>query len=335
MKPLCFYAKISEYRLELMGFAMLEVLIGHIYSLSGANSPALIHVFVSLLYTRAFLFISGYSMYHSISKGGYFYEKRLFRVYIPYLIMTLPFFLFVYSTDSQNLIPFGAKPMCGLLSLIGEITTLGYWIEGNIAGMWYISLTLLLYFFVKMLYRYEKKYPPLHLLVCILLFLLSIKWCLYFIDNTYYESIKLALNQAAFFPLGFIVAQMIRNKNSISWVEFSIIGITISCITYQNIVTYVSLPCMAVCFDLLSKRKSFSIYAQILRFLGRNSLEIYVLHLILFAFIIVVEKRISIEVPYIYNIGSTLLLTAILISPVRSLAEIIKNKYYELCTVRK
>lgn len=152
---------ISKYRQELMGLAIIQVVLLHCFTLGEYPIPSLIAKFISLFFVQGFLLLSGMSMYYSYVKAPYiknFYKKRLKSLYIPYLLIVLPIYLIIYGLGCENQIPFysegGYMISSSLLSFLGKLTTISYWVEGNYNGMWYIASTVLLYLIFPFVYKY-------------------------------------------------------------------------------------------------------------------------------------------------------------------------------------
>lgn len=67
------FANISKYRSELMGYAILGVLIGHIIVFGEVHNCDFISVatwFSSLIHTPGFLFLSGFGVFYSMNKDN-------------------------------------------------------------------------------------------------------------------------------------------------------------------------------------------------------------------------------------------------------------------------
>ena len=123
-----------------MGIAILGVCLLHAFKWAGIGESPIAHVigpFARIAFTDGFLFLSGFGLYYSFSKNGdlcKFYTKRVNRVLLPYMIMGLPFFLLGLITGDISVSDFLLK-----------FTSLYFWCFGN-DGMWYISVSLALYF---------------------------------------------------------------------------------------------------------------------------------------------------------------------------------------------
>lgn len=151
---------VSKHRLELMGIAILQVLLMHLFSLNGLYVPLAIIWIINLVYVQGFLFLSGFSMYYSYTRDHNirrFYLKRVNSLLLPYILMTLPYFLYMYLTGQQDLIPHYTPSVwesnSEVMTLLGHLTTISYWYEGEFNGMWYVALTLVLYFSYPLVYQ--------------------------------------------------------------------------------------------------------------------------------------------------------------------------------------
>lgn len=131
------FSTISKYRSQLMGIAMLNVFFLHSMSWLSLIPPKIVSYIFGILFTEGFLFLSGYGIYFSFHKDHNikgFYSKRVQRLLLPYWIMTTPFFLWQLCNGDY-----------GLLGLFERITTVAFWTQGNYVGMWYVSVSVLLY----------------------------------------------------------------------------------------------------------------------------------------------------------------------------------------------
>lgn len=147
--PTVSYSIIGKYRSELMGIAMLNVLVLHSLSWTGFSNPVwaanLLNIFGRLLFTEIFLFLSGYGLYYSLYKNGNigaFYIKRAKRLVVPFWIMTFPFFVAWFLMMKY-----------GFGGLIMRLSTLQFWFHGNYSGMWYIAISVFLYLCFPLIFR--------------------------------------------------------------------------------------------------------------------------------------------------------------------------------------
>lgn len=199
-------SSISKYRTELMGIAILGVMLGHITNL--IYHPKILEQFLRLVHTFGFIFLSGFGLYFSFSKSPFlsnFYVKRIKRVYFPYLIISSGFFILFYI--------FGK---CSFLQILEYLTTLAFWYEGNYYGMWYIAISLFLYLIFPLLYRLlfgncaiSPGKRTLIVMMVTLLLLISIQ---YFFPE-YWNMLQLGLPKILIFPLGVYCGYLAKKES--------------------------------------------------------------------------------------------------------------------------
>ena len=145
---------ISKYRTQIMGFAAVMVLLFHFFP---CLYPDLhIPVVTALLKygnigVDIFLLLSGMGLYCSLSKDSRtipFYRKRISRVVIPALLISLPYwictdFLFKHTAVRMFLLDWSG---------------LSFWTHGN-GTVWYVSLIVLLYLVYPAIFRMQQKSP--------------------------------------------------------------------------------------------------------------------------------------------------------------------------------
>ena len=128
-------AYLSDFRTQIMGFAVIGVMIVHI----GFNVPSLF----TYLQTQGdlgvdfFAFLSGFGIFFALKKVkslSYFYKRRFLRIIPLYLIGITILYLFC-NFDSKSLLTFS------------------FW--HYIAGRyWYILFVLFMYLFSPLIYKY-------------------------------------------------------------------------------------------------------------------------------------------------------------------------------------
>lgn len=153
------FSLVSKYRTELMGYAIVGVLIGHILVFGGISTSGATGVlswFSYLIHTSGFLFLSGFGVYYSLkkdSRAGSFYQRRFYRFVLPFLFMAAPYFLVVAWANHS-----------GVQSYLGYVSTAAFWYQGNYHGMWYIAVSLLLYIitppYIAVIQKVTRYYGP-------------------------------------------------------------------------------------------------------------------------------------------------------------------------------
>lgn len=176
------WSLVSKWRELLMGIGITGVLIAHFLRWNEVQGIVayIFKPFVGLIFTEGFLLLSGLGLYYSFKKNSNihsFYRKRIDRLFIPFLIISIPFYLERAIAYHQSVGDF-----------LLNITSLHFWFKGN-DGMWYISVSMLLYFIFPYLYKFifkSNQQVALRGISVVSLFLLV---CVgvYFFFPSYYE----------------------------------------------------------------------------------------------------------------------------------------------------
>lgn len=327
---------ISLYRSELMGYAILGVLICHILLTSHIKIPV-IDFCARLVYTQGFLLLSGYGLYYSFSKNNdvlVFYKKRINRVWIPYVIMATPFFLIIIIAENQSVI-----------NLIGYLSTIAFWLKGNFYGMWYIAVSLFLYTLFPLLYNtmFMGNVPKriyLRSALVILLFLLIILF-LKVIMPHYNMIVGQWLRKMVLFPIGMLFGYLskynvINNQMVIRFFLFVTVSLIIAhflSISLLEEYTRCLFGIFTLCFlfNVIDKVEFLKWINRVMSWLGTYSLELYILHLLMrFA----IESCTAYPSQYIQIF--TILLSLIICKPVHDIIEkYFLTKFNENVSVRK
>lgn len=130
-----------------MGIGTLNVLILHLYSFNNLHIPFVAYFLGNLVHVSGFMLLSGYGLYYSLSKDlnvANFVKRRLKRLFFPYFVIVLPFYLYFFFAD----------PMFGFIELLTNLLGIGYWINGGVSGNWYVSMSLFLYLIFPLLFKF-------------------------------------------------------------------------------------------------------------------------------------------------------------------------------------
>ena len=324
----------SVYRGELMGIAILGVCIAHALvwaHLDTSIASKILGPFTRIAFTEGFLFLSGLGLYYSFQKNdniNLFYKKRINRVFIPYVIMAFPFLLYdAYSGEIS------------LSEFILRLSALYFWFYGN-EGMWYISISLALYFIFPLVYkflfsendiRHVAGKVTLIAIGCILLcFLMHV-----YVPN-YYAKVEIGLSKVPVFFIGMFAGFLSYRKTHMP-LKYFIGGGTLVITTYLLkkedpfwIVYYeialrlILMPLACIVLMLLHNKKLNNIFS----WLGKYSLEIYVLQMFMIGAVDTILKSIGYSSDFYYIILTTLsfMIVFIICSPLhRGIASIINK----------
>ena len=281
------FSVFSKFRQELMGIAILGVCLLHAFGWAGIGDSAISKVvspFARIAFTDGFLFLSGFGLYYSFSKNGdlrQFYLKRVNRVLLPYMIMGLPFFLLSLITDNISLSTFLLK-----------LTSLYFWFWGN-DGMWYISMSVALYFLFPIVYRFlfikQKELVILAKTLLVIITCIAVSFVLYALAPHYFSMVQIGITKAPMFFIGMLVGCYSWLGRSMSWKHIVGGAILLSLTILFKKQSDVFIPYYEMAYRLLMmplvclaleyfKTKHLKV---VLQWLGRYSLEIYVLQMLI------------------------------------------------------
>ena len=277
---------ISEQRSLLMGWAILFIMLSHAFSPSWANIPFL-HTIAgkgfALNDVGGFLFLSGFGLYYSFQRNSHvlsFYKKRISRLYIPFLIVALPFYIISLLIGEIDLIKF-------VLSETGFF----FFVHGN-NGMWYISLSILLYLIFPLIYfiLFKRGYVAANAIVALFLSV-SIVFFFRLYLPAYYGLVAIGLVKIPLFIVGIYAGYLAVNEKVLGRIGG---GGLVACVIllwvfskhfpqieflYKDSIVLVGIPCIAFFFHLCSKK--VQPVCKVLEWLGSYSLELYMLHMLL------------------------------------------------------
>lgn len=270
---------ISKYRTALMGISALGIIACHAVP-NGVYLPSPFHQLAGFgqLGVIVFFLLSGLGMSYSLDKHKgskwMWYAKRFKRLFIPYTILALPFF--VYQTYASGE---------GWTDFLLSFSTIGYWIRPS-NEVWFIAILIPLYIMT----------PPLQSVcvriknnILISIFLLCVITIIVALGQTfqYYQS---ALNQGLFYIVGFWLAQYVKKEKKINGYASFFASLFAWCIfvvvpSLRNIPRlWVLLPAFIIlscsCFDILRKYKFYHIEERC-NYMGKISLESYLTNIFL------------------------------------------------------
>ena len=270
-----------------MGIAILGVCLLHAFGWAGIGDSVISKVvspFARIAFTDGFLFLSGFGLYYSFSKNGdlrQFYLKRVNRVLLPYMVMSLPFFLLSLATGNISLSTFLLK-----------LTSLYFWFLGN-DGMWYISMSVALYFLFPVVYRFlfikQKEQVILVKTLLIIITCIAVNFILYAFAPHYFSMVQIGVTKAPMFFIGMLVGWYSFLGRSMSWKQIVGGGFWL-CLTillkkqsdvfipyYEMAYRLLMMPlaCLALEHFKIKRLKT------VLQWLGCYSLEIYVLQMLI------------------------------------------------------
>ncbi|MDO4650335.1 MAG: acyltransferase [Eubacteriales bacterium] len=284
---------LSRNRVYLMGIATIMVLICHISNLFPRFSPALKHITTrGNLGVDIFLLISGMGIFVSLDKSSKvmsFYQRRLKRILLPYVILATPYWLIRSMVKTPRL----SKVMLGYSGL-------GFWIGKKNGAMWYVSFILVIYLLSPLVYGLLKKldfnsrcFVSL-LVAAVLLNMVLAQSC-----SKYYAKTEIAWSRIPIYILGLWYGACLKGKNGIAvkitgavkWIYMTAIPVCylliilttvggkgsrlfLERITGSLFAVWLSL----ICCRLLDRLQETSRIKAFLGFMGGISFELYLTH---------------------------------------------------------
>ena len=290
------YELISRRRSELMGFAIIIVMLFHV------NTPRADAFFglrrMGNLGVDIFLFLSGIGLWFSWAKQQdwkRFYINRALRIYPAWLLVAGYFYIshFHYGHPRYAL-PFGGTGNAGVdsvIDLVGEVLfNWDFWLHDELT-FWYVPATMMLYIFAPMYMELVRRWPVYRWLV-----VLPLMWpiMVQYITPIHQAvgHIEIFWSRVPIFFLGINIAESIRQKKTIDRAAWPmVIGLFVvslgACIwleqmrhgrfpLYTERMLYIVL---AVTTVLIVSKLSNPVLCKALAWVGGISLEIYLVHI--------------------------------------------------------
>lgn len=199
---------LNQYRKELMGFAAIWIALLHSFAegpLWGMSIPV-----VTRLTNRGnvgveiFLLLSGVGLFFSMSKDDSvipFYRKRIARVVVPWLIVSIPYWLIRgYVTDCMTVKWF-----------MVNWTELSFLLDGTIT-VWYVVFIIVMYLLYPVVFRLQKKRSEAVLLLVGIVGVANM--LLFLLGGEIYDKYEIALTRIPIFLVGSYLGESLYRKDS-------------------------------------------------------------------------------------------------------------------------
>ena len=285
------YDRISRYKGALMGIAILIVVYGHyFYYQSGLKSY--VDLNITLWYTLGsvdiFLFLSGFGIFRSLKKDTdplRFMQRRLGRLLPSYLPFILVFIVFMGLTDQMT-----------KLEALGNLTTFGWWAQLGGQFNWYIPTLLMLYLLSPLFFAVIDRYGRKSLWMIPLLFLIE--------AGAFNTSLMMGLSRFPVYFLGMFLGAEAHAGRQPSRQHLILSGVmmVVSMVALYFLVTknphllngygfwwhpylFSTAGCLYFTTWCLEKHEKWRLTRLLnrgLAFLGNNSFEIYLCHILVY-----------------------------------------------------
>ena len=278
---------LSEKRNEIMGIAALMIVLFHFAQMSNLFTGPIKTILLTLCSgVEIFIIISGMGLYYSFQKKPNikdFYKKRIYNVYFIFLIISLPYTIFWSIVNSK-------------LNLVLLNWLVPNYALGNARDVWYVPFILVMYLLYPLVHKFlfnEKIYKFRYLMVLSF----SVLWYgLYYVllksGNEYFLKIEIGFFRFPWFLISCLIGEIVYNKIKFSKAMLIVPILSILSIVFMHLyinnnfgmrmvdmlaaVVYLSIIILFFCLFNLS------FINKILCFFGSISLELYLVHLLLF-----------------------------------------------------
>lgn len=252
---------VSKNRSYLMGIAMLFVVVFHafcwIYNPVGGFNIGYVGV-------DMFLFLSGFGLASSFEKNklSIFYKNRLKRIYPMYSLAVLTTYLFLCQND------------WGIDDLLYNLSSLGFYTKGGTQRYdWYLESLFTLYFLFPVFYHLSK----LKYIALLFLFMLTV-FVLYKYDVPWWYDCF--IGRLPIFLYGIMFTQCYKSAKYIGALG---VVLYIPCRLYVSQFLASSLLVIAIIFIVsYFIRHLNSSVNNVIIFIGKHSLEIYIVNQFIF-----------------------------------------------------
>lgn len=282
------FQSISQFRNILMGIAITEVLFVHLFNWLHFPS-AFVILSSKMVFTQGFLLLSGIGLYYSYVKNSDtvgFYCRRIKRMWLPYMLMALPFVLiFMFLRDDITII-----------KAIGWITSIGYFFPGETqyCNMWYIAVSLLYYALFPLMFHFifSNKNGIWFRYALLIIVSISITIAIYLYMPTYYHLVSIGLPKQTMFIVGIGIGYLCYRKMKVNLMVLIVTTLSLYLLFYSlrhSNVLYAQYASMTeklftipiICLVLFKIKPYVSYLFNCLQWMGKYTLEIYVLHLMI------------------------------------------------------
>ena len=281
--------KISKYRSELMGFAIIIVMLFHV-PLSRLD-PFFGLRRMGNLGVDIFFFLSGIGLWYSWAKQQdwrRFYLNRALRIYPAWLIVAGYFYISRFHGTTT----------ASYVDLAGDIiVNWDFWLHDELT-FWYVPATMMLYLFAPPYMELVRRHPIYRWLV-----VLPLMWCIIVqyvaLVHQAVGHIEIFWSRVPIFFLGINFAEAVRQKREIDkqawWMIIGLFALSLwACIwleqmrhgrfpLYTERMLYIVLAIttiliMSKVFDWLCGSKAGTYVNKWFAWVGGISLEIYLVH---------------------------------------------------------
>ena len=281
------FKDVMKYRNEVFGIAAMWILFFHIRERIGGSSFPILNIIFRVVSkgnigVDIFLFLSAVGLCASMQKNRIadFYTNRLKRVIIPYLIISVPYFIWFNFFHTTN----------GIISFLADVTTVNYWLRGD-HPVWYVAFIVIMYALFPLIYNLDVKTRHIST-VCLVLTSVICEYLLYRTDSWLYNNAERALSRVPIFLIGILIAPL-----ALKGAKIALWKVALACIVGGGLFLSVCTRpldivltrymygvigiCIVIVYGFVRELIDIRFLSRILVWLGGISLEIYIVHVLI------------------------------------------------------
>ncbi|MET3738783.1 acyltransferase family protein [Faecalicatena orotica] len=277
---------LSSYRSQIMGIAIIWIMLFHWPELFRSVPLVSFVTKRGMTGVEMFLLVSGIGLFYSMTKNENvkeFYIKRALRVLIPYLVISLPYWIW------QDL---WVKKDIGKFFL--DYSLLAFWKSGD-REVWYIALILGLYAVYPLIFKCFLKGGAVYKKAVLMALSLILPLIIYAVNPSYFAVTEIAFWRISSFVLGSLLAVWVMEGHKFSRMQFlgiaaaaigtvAIVIVINHMVSVAGIFRVVYLPIGFICCFLSAVilwLLDCSWLNRLLSKFGACSLELYLIHIFL------------------------------------------------------
>ena len=300
MKQANVFSTFLDYRVELMGLATIWIALMHFFvdPLPTLHIPVLTPILArGNLGVEMFLLLSGMGLYYSLKKdrnARHFYQRRIKRVVIPWLLLSLPYWIAATAIGISSTVSGDAHAFSPGLFLLNW-SGLSFWLRGT-TTVWYVSFILLMYLLYPAIFDIQTSAQGARKILALIALDVVCNIVVAVAFPGLYDSLEIALTRVPCFLAGSLIGETVfhRQRPSLSLKVLLMISglLFLSCYPVYTLDKRVSVMLyryggagvMALFMLLLCalfEKADLPHLRKILRFFGKISLEFYLVSVFL------------------------------------------------------
>lgn len=286
------FGDISRYRSEIMGFAIIQIMILHFFQMYNDHHSNLLSFIgegfigaTASVGVEFFVIMSGVGLYYSLSANnsvGQFFKKRFSRVVIPYILWgSVIFSIYSLMRQAWNF------PLDFLYHFF-----FGSLLFEGLRTFWYVPFVLITYLLAPLVFKGISDKKPFAALLCWLAGTFAVTAILKHTVPSVYENIDVAIHRFPIFFLGMYFGRLAKENRPVTPLMYipMVIGLILRLLRILpstrphmsfmsqyyiiSIFSFFALFVLIVFFRLIKE----CFVTKSLRSVGKYSYELYITH---------------------------------------------------------